>query len=155
VKNSTLFLFAFLILFGCQNETVFNEYQDFAQQEWYADSLATFQFNIDDAALPYNLYYSVRNDLSYPFYNFYTKYELTDSEGKILRSSLHEADLMHPITGAPLGTGESIFDNNILLLKDFQFPASGKYQFSMKQYMRKDTLSGVLAVGLAIEQAKD
>ncbi|MFT5618917.1 MAG: gliding motility-associated lipoprotein GldH [Arenicella sp.] len=143
---SLVFLFA-----SCQEKAIYNQYADLDDGNWELNSLIDFEFEIENASKPVNLFYNIRNDVSYPFYNLYVKYELTDPNGKILRSNMHEANLMDPTTGAPIGTGESLFDNQILLLKNFQFPESGKYKFSIKQYMREEKIEGIWAVGLTIK----
>ncbi len=146
-------IFPIIFLFAsCQEKAIYNQYVDLDDGGWELDSLIDFEFEIENTAKPVNLFYNIRNDISYPFYNLYVKYELTDQEGEIIRSNMHEANLMDPTTGAPIGTGESIFDNQILLLKDFQFPKAGNYKFSIKQYMREEKIDGIWAVGLTIKE---
>jgi gliding motility-associated lipoprotein GldH len=152
MKN-LLVIFSIIFLFtSCQEKSIYNQYVDLNDEGWILNSPIHFELEIENASKPVNLFYNIRNDISYPFYNLYVKYELTDSNGKIVRSNMHEANLMDPTTGAPIGTGESLFDNQILLLKNFQFPESGKYKFSIKQYMREEKLDGIWAVGLTIKE---
>lgn len=152
-----IFLLSSLVLLiaSCQKESVYNQYVDLEEGNWQLDSLINFEFEIKATSKPVDVFYNIRHDVSYPFYNLYTKYELTDPKGKIVRSNMHEAKLMDATTGVPNGTGESIFDNQILLLKDFKFPESGKYKFSIKQYMREQQLEGILAVGLTIREVEN
>lgn len=152
MKN-LLFAFVFVLsLSACQQESVYNQYVDLDEGSWELNSLINFEFEIGNTSKPLDVFYNIRNDVSYPFYNLYVKYELTSPSGKIVRSNMHEANLMNPTTGAPIGTGESIFDNQVLLLDNFQFPEEGKYKFSIKQYMREEKLDGIWAVGLTIKE---
>ncbi len=153
--SSMKIFFVFPIIFllaSCQEKAIYNQYVDLDEEGWKLDSLIDFEFEIENSSKPVNLFYNIRNDVSYPFYNLYVKYELTDQNGEIVRSNMHEANLMDPTTGAPIGTGESLFDNQILLLKNFQFPESGNYKFSIKQYMREEKIDGIWAVGLTIRE---
>lgn len=139
------------VIWSCNNNVVYNSFQDLEKGNWRYDSTAVFDFYVDNADKPYDLCYNVRYNLEYPYYNLYVKYELTDATGKLLRASMQEANLMHPDTGVPLGSGESIFDSQLSLLKNYQFPAVGDYQFKIRQYMRMDTLPGILAVGVTLK----
>ena len=56
-------------------------------------------------------------------------------------------------TGKPFGTSGlgDIYDHRFELLKDYQFPTRGKYRIKLEQMMRMDTLHGILAVGVRVE----
>lgn len=142
-------------LWSCTNNVAYNSFQDLEDGNWLYDSTTVFNFSVDNASSPYDLNYNVRYNLDYPYYNLYVKYELMDDQGKLLRASMQEANLMHPDTGVPLGSGESIFDSQLSLLDDYKFPTEGKYQFKIRQYMRVDTLPGILAVGVTLENPSE
>lgn len=152
MKRSRLILFALVatLFWACSKQAVHNEYKDLDIGNWHYDSTAVFNFHVDQAG-KYDLYYNIRYNLDYPYYNLYVKYELADADGKLLRSAMQEANLMHPDTGVPLGSGESIFDSKLSLLDSYDFVQTGEYQFKIKQYMRLDTLPGILAIGMTLE----
>lgn len=143
-------LLALLVFSSCESPYTVHEYKNLPEAIWHYDSAASFQFMVEDPAKPYDLYYHIRNNREYPFYNLYVKTELLDGEGKLVRKKLHEVNLMHPKDGTPLGNGESLYDHEILLFPNMKFEKSGNYQFNIKQYMRLDTLEGVTAVGLSL-----
>ena len=61
--------------------------------------------------------------------------------------------LMDAKTGRPLGSGiGDIYDHQFELLHDLKFNAAGTYKIILKQYMRKDPLPGILAVGIRVEK---
>jgi gliding motility-associated lipoprotein GldH len=140
------------MLFSCQQQHVFHSYQDLPSNVWVAAQPTSFQFEVKTAG-EYVLSYHLRNTREYPFYNLYVQYELLDEQGKILRQQLHESNLMHPKTGAPLGNGESLYDHSVQLFRH-RFDSPGQYQFKISQYMRLDSLQGVQAVGLTIDAVK-
>lgn len=144
------------LLFACDPDRLYEKNHDIEDYQWYIDTIPAFNFKIENAAVPYNIYYNIRNASMYPYYNLYLTYYLTDSTGKVISSRLQDLTLMDPKTGKPLGDGVGdIFDHRIQSLGDFRFPYPGQYTFKVKQYMRKDPLPGIMSVGVRIEKAGD
>jgi gliding motility-associated lipoprotein GldH len=140
---------------SCQRDVQYEAYHNFQGMYWHADSVVYFQFEVEDVSKPYDLSYRVRNSLAYPYYNLYIKYELSGETGQIIRANMHEAILMEPKTGKPLGVGVGdLYDHKILLLENMRFEAPGIYRFSMNQYMRPDSLPSIFAVGVTLEPVK-
>lgn len=147
-----------IVLFGlcwaCDTERVYEQYHDIPENQWFIDSVQTFTFTIEDPSISYNIYYNIRNSVSYPYYNLFVTYYLIDASGKQLSSKLQELILMDTQTGKPLGEGlGDIFDNRVISLTKFKFPQKGAYTFKIKQYMRKDPLPEVMSVGIRVEKA--
>jgi gliding motility-associated lipoprotein GldH len=144
-----------LILFACSDpHRVYEQNTDFSKNLWLADSVVQFEFEITESDLNYNLYYNVRNSISYPYHNLYVLHTLEDSLGTTLSSALQNMDLFDPITGAPLGDGlGDIFDHRILAVSNQRFPENGLYRFKIQQFMRQDSLPLILSVGLRVEKA--
>ena len=139
--------------FACSDPLrVYEKNTDLPGNLWLADSIAEFEFEISDAEVKYNLYYNVRNSLSYPYHNLYVKHSLEDTLGNELASGLQNMDLFDPVTGKPLGEGlGDIFDHRILAISNQEFPYNGKFRFKMQQFMRQDSLPLILSVGLRVE----
>ena len=146
---------ALLALNACDEKRLYEQNTDLAGNQWYIDTIPSFTFRIADASKPYNIYYNVRNAISYPYYNLFVTYYLQDSTGKQLSSRLQELLLADSKTGKPLGDGlGDIFDHQILSLKNYRFPKNGTYTFRVKQYMRQDPLPFVMSVGVRVEKAE-
>jgi gliding motility-associated lipoprotein GldH len=142
-----------LVLWACQDQTVFKENVDFMENKWYIKSTPTFSFEIEDPTVSYNLYYNVRNGLAYPYYNLYVTRYLYDAKGQLISSKLDELLLADAITGKPLGSGlGDMFDHKVLAMRQFKFPTKGKYTFKIAQYMRQNPLPEVVSVGLSVEK---
>jgi gliding motility-associated lipoprotein GldH len=151
--RSTLFLLLLLSLMGCDKKTIFNENKDFEKAKWKIKEECVFNVNIDDATQPYKLYYNVRNNLSYAYFNLYITRYVYDEKGKKIEEKLNELLLADEKTGKPLGAGlGDIFDHKILVSKNYKFPSKGKFTFKIKQYMRQDPLADVLSFGMALEK---
>lgn len=150
------FLLAVTLLIACDQQRVYEENAELENGYWLADSAKRFTFSIEDTTSQYNVYYNIRNTISYPFQNIYIDYVLADSAGRQIEGDLINQNLFHPRTGEPFGSGlGDVFDHQFLLLSDYEFPVQGAYTVSIRQYMRRDTLKDILSVGLRVENTTD
>lgn len=147
-----------VMLAACSNERVFEENIDFNNRVWQADSLARFKFRINDSTQDYSIYLNIRNTADYPFHNIYLEYNLQDSSGNVLREELINRNLFDEKTGKPLGDGlGDIFSHQFPMVTGYEFPQAGLYQLNIQQYMRMDSLPGIVSLGakVAMTNAKD
>lgn len=143
-----------LLLGSCADSRIYDQDHDLAGRTWAVDSIQIFEFEVQDTAAGYSLYYKIRNAADYEFYNLYVKYTLEDSLHRTLRSELQELVLFDPKTGAPLGSGlGDIFSHEFPMMAAYTFPYRGRYFLSIQQYMRRDDLDGIHSVGLRIDRA--
>ncbi|HHP7242059.1 MAG TPA: gliding motility lipoprotein GldH [Cyclobacteriaceae bacterium] len=147
-------LFA-LAMSSCDDGKVYQEYHDLENNIWKKDYTPKFEFDINDISLNYNIFYSIRNGLDYPFYNLYLKYTLTDPRGQEISSEMHEVILFDPKTGKPRGSGlGDTFNHRILCLENQNFKKEGAYNIKIQQYMRRDSLPEIKSVGIRIEESR-
>lgn len=145
-------LFMFLLT-GC-TKYMHEEYRDLENQVWVYSDAQTFDVSIPEGNTSCDLLANIRYSLSYPFYNLYLKYELRNEDGKILRTSILESNLMDAKTGKPLGNGGGgVYDREIFIEK-LSIDNPGTYHVTLSQYMRQDTLVGVSAVGLFVNHSE-
>ncbi|GAB4000531.1 hypothetical protein GCM10028807_53810 [Spirosoma daeguense] len=143
-----------LLAVGCDTNAVYKEYADIEGGKWYIKNAPSFTFEIADTTTSYNIYYNLRNSLSYGYYNLYLTRYLRDASGKEIESRLDELILMDPKTGKPNGDGlGDIFDHKFLMKRNYRFPKAGKYTMEIRQYMRQDPLLNILSVGITVEKA--
>ncbi len=153
MRNIFVIVFILFSLVSCNKNTIFNENKDFKNAEWFIKDECNFQFVIDDPTQTYKLYYNLRNNLSYPYYNLYVTRILFDESGKKINEKLDQLFIADEKTGKPIGTGlGDIFDHKILAMKDLRFPKKGKYTIKIKQFMRLNPLPDVLSFGVALEK---
>lgn len=145
-------LSAFLV--SCDKNRLYEENREFGDRAWKATEEPRFDFVVKDTSQQYNLYYNVRNSLSYPYARIFITFHLYDSVGKELSKKLVNHDLFDQKTGRPLGDSGlgDLYDHQFLLLKGHHFSFPGKYSVKLDQFMRQDTLRGVIAVGMRIER---
>ena len=142
-------------LFSCDSSKVkvYDTMQDMDSKAWNDKKELIFPITIKDTSAAYKIYYTVRYDNNYPFYNLYINRTLEDSAGKPLSRRLQGMDLFKADTGTPLGSGMGSKKDYLILSEDnYKFPYAGKYTVKLKQYMRQENIQGVSAVGLRVDK---
>jgi gliding motility-associated lipoprotein GldH len=142
------------MLVGCDETRVYEVNQDFGEQYWRVQEQPVFEFVIENEKEPYTLYCNLRNSVSYPYSRIFLNYTLKDSTDSVIKKELISSFLFDKKTGQPLGVSGlgDIYDHQVALLKNFSFEKPGKYTVQFEQFMRTDTLKGILAVGVRVER---
>ncbi len=149
------FLLLLIAICSCDSNRIYEDYNDMEKAFWHLDSIQTFSFRIEDTSKPYNVLSTFRNSSSYPFYNLYFQYDISDSLGNTFIKKLKEVSLFDSKTGNPYGDGlGDLFDHSFMLEQNHYFPYVGAYSISLKQYMRRDTLPFILSVGVQISYSE-
>lgn len=148
-------LLAIIVLLNCcDNSRVYEKNYDFTERQWLVNEKPSFDFTVDKGQT-YNLYCHLRNGLEYPYSRIFITYTLKDSVGTELKKEMINSFLFDEKTGKPNGSSGlgDIYDQQFLLLKEYTFSQPGKYSLQFEQFMRTDTLQGVLAIGVRLENA--
>lgn len=148
------FVLIIAFLLSCDDERVYEKNADFDSGYWPVSDKPEFEFSVADTTQPFNLYCNLRNSLEYPYARVFVTWYLEDSAQVLLEKKLVSQLLFDDKTGEPFGTSGlgDIYDHRIPLKMNYRFPAPGRYTVSFEQFMRTDTLRGVLAVGLRVEK---
>lgn len=146
------FLFA-LLIWSCDSDRLYEKNHDFEDRAWLSSDKPAFEFAVSDTLKSYNLYCNIRNSVDYPYSRIFINYSLQDSSGTSISRNLISAFLFEEKTGKPLGSSGlgDVYDQQVPILKNYQFKTSGTYSMKFGQFMRTDTLSGILAVGFRLE----
>ncbi|MDX5419536.1 MAG: gliding motility lipoprotein GldH [Hymenobacteraceae bacterium] len=155
MHRTIVFLAAALLLMlsACDPARVYEQNTEIPDSNWTVDNAPVFQFEIQDTTKQYNVYFNVRYSLAYDYYNLYVRHQLTTPDSAELSSALHELHLMDSKTGKPSGKGSSdTYDLQMLALKDVVFPQAGTYSLKLTQYMRRDPLPNIKAIGIRVEE---
>jgi len=150
-------LLILVLLASCDNTRVYEKNYDFEDRYWLISDNPSFDFTVQETALPYSLYCNVRNSASYPYSRIFVTCTLKDSTGVELKKEMISDFLFDQKTGEPQGVSGlgDIYDQRLPFLKNFKFPYAGKYSVQFEQFMRVDSLQGVLAVGLRVEKPEE
>jgi gliding motility-associated lipoprotein GldH len=152
--NRGLLILAALLFVSCDQDRVFEEKADFPQNNWAINDSREFTFTIPDTTQLYDVYFTIRHDLDYEYYNLYLRHTLTGPEDQVLSSLLHEIILLDKKTGKPKGKGSGgVYDYQVRALRNQKFSRPGPYRLKVQQYMRRDPLPGIMAVGVRVEKA--
>ncbi len=149
----TIFLSLFLLA-SCDSNRIYEDNIEFKDRSWKITEPAQLEFDIVDTTQRYNLYMDVRNSLDYPYSRLFVNYNLVDPTGTEVSKKMITEYLFDQKTGKPKGSSGlgDIYDHQFLFLEKHSFSKLGKYKIKFEQFMRQDTLQGVLAVGLRVER---
>lgn len=144
-----------LVATGCDSNRLFEENTEFKDRCWKVTEPVAYDFKINDATKSYNLYFNIRNDLDYPYARLFVNTVLKDSLGNVTYKKLSSEYLFDQKTGEPFGRSGlgDVYDHQFLFLKDYTFKSPGRYSLKLEQYMRQDTLMGIVAAGFRLEEA--
>lgn len=142
-----------VFLLSCDSSRVFENYVEFKDKTWKVQEHTTFDFVIADTTSNYNICYSVRNSLDYPYARLFIEYTLSDSVGNPIEKKLVSHYLFDQKTGKPEGRSGlgDVYDHQFPLLLQHAFKSPGRYRLELEQFNRQDTLPGILAVGVRVE----
>lgn len=155
--SKLILLFIACMAVSCGDGKIYQEFTDFDGRYWLASDTASFQFEVTDTTSRYNVYCNIRNSTHYPYSRLFVNFTLADTAGHKYHHALLQDFLFDPKTGEPFGeTGlGDLYDHQFPVLTNYKFKGSGPYQVTLEQYMRTDTLQGVLSVGLGVEKVED
>lgn len=154
MRSLMLIFMLAVVASACDDARVYEKNFDFEHRYWLANEKPEFEFEIPDNSVRYNVYFNVRNSVSFPYSRLFFKYHLQDTTGNEVEGKLVPSFLFDQHTGKPEGSSGvgDIYDHRIPLLSNFAFPKPGKYKVSFEQFMRQDTLEGIMAVGVRLEK---
>jgi len=156
MRISFFLIMLIFVCTGCDHSRLYEKNTDFKQRYWVVSEKPSFDFEIPDTENKYNLYITLRNESDYPHSNIYFTYYLNDSTGTELEKKLTSELLFDKKTGRPFGSSGLgyIYEHKFPLLESYTFQRPGKYSIRYEQFMRTDTLRGILSVGLRVEKAE-
>lgn len=154
--NSRLVLFLVGLVFmlsSCDSNRVYEDNIEFKDRTWKTTTPAELEFEVSDTAQSYNLYLDVRNSLDYPYARLFVNYHLVDPNGTVVKKEMLTENLFDIKTGEPNGRSGlgDVYDHKFDFLTNYSFEKTGKHKIRFEQFMRQDTLQGILAVGLRVE----
>jgi gliding motility-associated lipoprotein GldH len=134
---------------------VMDENTSITNHNWGYGNKVKFDVQINDAAMPYNLYLNLRVTANYRYSNMFVL--VYESGGPIKKPVVtrYELKRLASPTGEWLGKGSgSMYSYQIPFKTGYRFPSKGRYHFEIEQNMRDNPLRSVSDVGLRVEQSK-
>ncbi len=132
------------LLTSCNRDTVYCAMTPIADKEWHVDSVAHFDYAIEDTAADYRVLIHVRHTERYPYQNMWLflsdgqqgdtiEFYLADDRGQWL------GDKHHGFVEMP-----------VLIEQNRRFSQPGEYHLEIRHAMRDSILRGVSDIGLEI-----
>src|SRR5260221_8412187 len=147
---------AAILLIGCYSRRVFEDNFEFRDRTWKITEPVQFEFQIADTSNKYRLLMNIRNSLDYPYARIFVNYDLLRQDSSLNKRMVAEY-LFDQKTGKPFGTSGigDIYDHQFSILKNYSFKKAGVYKIRLNQFMRMDTIPGILAVGIRVEKVEE
>lgn len=146
-----LFFTCLFILVSCGPDVVYEDKYTIDFHEWYTGDAKKFEFIAPKLDQEYDLYLALTHEESFPFENIYLKLKTHFPSGEIV-----EDQLSLELFGKD---GQSRCSNSLcklsaLLQPKFKFKETGTHIIEIEQFTRRDTLPGVLDIGVSLVQVK-
>ena len=144
MKYLILLLPFIFLLPSCNQDVLVSETWKFEDGMWLASDKKTMKIAAPDTSQVFSLDLEVEHNEKYPFQNLYVRTVTTYPSGKEVKS-ISSLELSNPDgswSGKCSGEGKSC---RVLLplQQHFTFPEAGEYTWSIEQYMRTDTVTGI------------
>lgn len=131
-------------LTSCRNDIVYSRFYSVPSEKWHVDSVAQFDYTIDDMEALYNVLVYIRHSESYPYQNMWLfagdslhrdtiEFYLADDRGQWLGNKHH-----------------GFIEMPVLLEHNMHYADTGTYHMTIQHGMRDSLLRGVMDVGLEI-----
>ncbi len=142
---------ALSVLFvSCDDRLIYEENIAVDNNEWAADDIKSFEFEIEDTVSALDLFVNIRTTTDYQYSNLfiflYSEYPDGYQDKDTLEFILAESD------GKWLGENSgTVIENQILIARGGRFTTKGKYIFRIQHAMREDILTDIIDVGFRVE----
>lgn len=146
IRIFTIFALGCLFLTSCKNKVYYSQFSSIPSGNWHMDSIAHFDYFIDDTTCAYKMTLYVRHTDSYPYQNIWLF--VGDSTS---RDSLNIA--LADNRGVWYGESHNGFmEMPIVFGENIHFADTGSYHLMIQHGMRDTFLRGVTEVGLEISK---
>ncbi len=141
-----------ILQFSCQMEPGFEENTSLGADGWPEKQKIEYEIAQVHESGPYDLQILIRQDNNYPFYNCFLLAEITDEKGKNIKKGLVEAFFYDQKSGKPKGEGlGDLFSHKYTIFENIPLKKGTHLKISLRQFMRRDTLQGIVSVGYALK----
>ncbi len=148
---TTLFSFLIFLFFACGETYFYEKTYELPDAQWSYNDTLHFEVDIEDTIKTYNLLLDIEHSVDYPYQNnyIYIHTHLPSGEHLGKQLSLDFAEKSGKWNGECSGDKCKL---RMIIQPNAYFNQIGKHRFSIEQYMRTDSLSGIYALGLKVEE---
>lgn len=136
---------------SCEQTRVFDKNVSLDKKGWYYGEAKSFDVEILDTTMAYNLYINVRHTDEYPYNNLWLKLTTTMPDGSVQENKLNVQ--LSELTGEWTGNCiDGICYNSVLIQHNFALKQKGKYTFTLEQDMRLNPIPYLMDIGIKVEK---
>jgi gliding motility-associated lipoprotein GldH len=152
--SKIIFFVGALLMLGCGGNFEYQKAYQIQDNSWNYQDTLNFNFNIEDTSRIYNLFLEIEHQNTYSYQNLYTQIHTKFPGGERLTEtlSLELADKTGTWMGKCSGTTCKLL---IPIQQNAFFNASGDYEITLEQYMRKNPIEGINAISFLLEKTKN
>ena len=138
---------------GCKQIDVFERNASIPKHEWNYNFQPSFEFNIADTSIEYNLYVVLRHTDAYKYNNIWLNIG-TQFPADTMRFQRFDLLLGDDAKGWEGAGMDDIWEiRRSVTNGPIKFRKKGKYKFIVGQIMRENPLPNILSVGIRVEKA--
>ena len=144
--------FTFIFITACLEEApTFEKNRIIPSHSWQSRDSQHYQVHITDNKKPYNISVNFRHSPAYQRSSI--SLLISEKNPENTEKKINAVITLATEDGRwkGIGTG-NIFNNQVLILKDYHYPDTGLYHYSISHNMNQNPLAGVLSVGLKVEK---
>ena len=139
---------------ACTGDAFYRRVETLSDDQWVRGKACPFEVEAVDTVTRYDVYVDLRTSDGYPWREIYLIGQVCDTAQSVLQYDTLRCELFDA-KGEATGHGLSnVKENGVLWLRDFRFPAPGRYGFSVRHGMRNVELQGVSSVGIRIQMSE-
>jgi gliding motility-associated lipoprotein GldH len=151
LKKFLFFIALILLLFSCSTVDVYEKTESFPDHAWSSKNKLTFQFDITDTAVRYNIYAVIRHLDAYHWNNIWLNVT-TIAPGDNANTQQVNLQLGDNVKGWLGAEMDDIVEQRVLLTRTPVQLKQGRYTFTVQQIMREDPLQYVMNAGIRVEK---
>ncbi len=138
------------MLSGCGPKTLIDDRQQVSNGTWTYAFKPRFDFEVPDSNRLYNMRLCISHSDRYEWENVYIRLHTFFPNGE--KTAYTKNIPLSNASGEWLGSGwGSTKTLTVPLIDSFYFTVPGSYALEVEQFMRKDSLAGISAIGLVVE----
>jgi gliding motility-associated lipoprotein GldH len=132
------------IIAGCDNKYRFEAKHDIPNAQWTYRDTFDFPFQIQDTSTLYNIYLNLGTNTAFASQNLYVRMFTAFPDGRRI-SLVRSFDIYD-------AQGKMVDNKRLLIQENAFFNKVGAYKITIEQFMRQDSLPGMVSIGMAVEQ---
>lgn len=147
-KRIAIFSLLFFLV-ACVNEPFYDVYKSVENRHWHRTEKQMFHVHVTENNRPYDMWVYIRHTGEYDFENLFFIFS-QQGPGIPTRSSKQKLNLATPDGRWTGKTAGNLYENRLLLQKNYIFPDTGVYIFEIAQHMHENPIRNITDIGLKI-----